>query len=62
MMNMHTLLKTAAVFCAAALSIAPLSAQIGRRFPSEKKEVVDPVTGTVLTFLTSGTAGDSKIY
>ena len=38
------------------------SAQIGRRFPSEKKIVVDPVTGVPLTFLTSKPAGDSKIY
>jgi len=39
-----------------------LSAQIGTRFPSEKKLVKDPVTGTQLTFLTSTPAGDSKIY
>ena len=38
------------------------SAQIGTRFPSEKKIVKDPVTGTLLTFLTSKPAGDSKIY
>src|SRR5439155_26853808 len=37
-------------------------AQIGRRCPSEKKIVKDPVTGTMLTFLTSTPAGDSKIY
>src|SRR6476646_4225971 len=37
-------------------------AQIGRRFPSEKKIVKDPVTGTMLTFLTSTQSGDSKIY
>lgn len=37
-------------------------AQIGRRFPSERKVVKDPVTGTLLTFLTSTPAGDSKIY
>ncbi|MCJ7448073.1 MAG: hypothetical protein MUO72_10285 [Bacteroidales bacterium] len=36
--------------------------QIGTRFPSEKKVVSDPVTGTQLTFLTSKPAGDSKIY
>jgi len=36
--------------------------QIGRRFPSEKKVIEDPVTGTMLTFLTSTPAGDSKIY
>lgn len=36
--------------------------QIGTRFPSEKKMVTDPVTGTILTFLTSKQAGDSKIY
>jgi oligogalacturonide lyase len=37
-------------------------AQIGKRFPSERKLVKDPVTGTMLTFLTSTPAGDSKIY
>jgi oligogalacturonide lyase len=37
-------------------------AQIGRRFPSERKEIKDPVTGTMLTFLTSTPSGDSKIY
>jgi oligogalacturonide lyase len=37
-------------------------AQIGRRFPSERKVIKDPVTGTPLTFLTSTPAGDSKIY
>src|SRR5215831_8686569 len=41
---------------------ATASAQIGRRFPSEKKIVKDPETGTMLTFLTSTPAGDSKIY
>ena len=39
-----------------------LHAQIGKRFPSEKKIVKDPVTGVKLTFLTSTPAGDSKIY
>lgn len=39
-----------------------VEAQIGRRFPSERKVVKDPVTGTELTFLTSTPAGDSKIY
>lgn len=37
-------------------------AQIGKRFPSEKKIVRDPVTGVELTFLTSKPIGDSKIY
>jgi oligogalacturonide lyase len=41
---------------------APAEGQIGRRFPSEKKIVKDPVTGTMLTFLTSTPAGDAKIY
>jgi oligogalacturonide lyase len=36
--------------------------QIGKRFPSERKVVKDPVTGTMLTFLTSTPVGDSKIY
>jgi oligogalacturonide lyase len=37
-------------------------AQIGSRFPSERKVIKDPVTGTMLTFLTSKPFGDSKIY
>jgi oligogalacturonide lyase len=37
-------------------------AQIGTRFPSEKKIVMDPVTGVPLSFLTSTSQGDSKIY
>src|SRR5262249_14139915 len=37
-------------------------AQIGKRFPSERKIVKDPVTGVELVFLTSKPAGDSKIY
>ncbi|MGZ5190938.1 MAG: hypothetical protein ACXWCZ_07935, partial [Flavisolibacter sp.] len=36
--------------------------QIGKRFPTERKQIKDPVTGTMLTFLTSTPAGDSKIY
>ncbi len=39
-----------------------LSAQLGTRFPSERKIVTDPVTGLDLVFLTSTPAGDSKIY
>ena len=37
-------------------------AQIGTRFPSEKKIVKDPVTGVELVFLTSKAKGDAKIY
>lgn len=37
-------------------------AQIGARFPSEKKIVKDPVTGVYITFLTSKPEGDSKFY
>jgi oligogalacturonide lyase len=46
------------------LSLATLTvnAQIGKRFPSERKLVKDPLTGTILTFLTSKPYGDSKIY
>ena len=42
--------------------IQSATAQIGRRFPSEKKIVKDPVTGVMLTFLTSSAHGDAKIY
>jgi len=58
-MNARFLLP--ALACAA-LAASPAQAQIGRRFPSERKVVQDPVTGTPLTFLTSTPAGDSKIY
>src|SRR6187431_882073 len=37
-------------------------AQIGKRFPSERKEIIDPVTGVKLLFLTSTPNGDHKIY
>lgn len=40
----------------------PLQAQIGSRFPSERKVVRDPVTGVDLVFLTSSPAGERKIY
>lgn len=39
-----------------------LNAQIGKRFPTERKEIKDPVTGNKLIFLTSTPSGDSKIY
>src|SRR5687768_11019330 len=58
-------IKTKSAFLVA-ISIFLLSleaySQIGTRFPSEKKLVKDPVTGTMLTFLTSTPNGDSKIY
>jgi oligogalacturonide lyase len=36
--------------------------QIGRRFPSERRIVKDPVTGVKLLFLTTKPLGDHKIY
>jgi oligogalacturonide lyase len=39
-----------------------IHAQIGRRFPSEKKIITDPLTGAQLIFLTTASNGDSKIY
>jgi oligogalacturonide lyase len=47
---------------AALLISASAHAQLGRQFPSERQLVKDPVTGTMLTFLTSKPHGDSKIY
>jgi oligogalacturonide lyase len=49
-------------FIAAVVSSVTGLAQLGQRFPSERKVVIDPVTGTPLTFLTSKPVGDSKIY
>ncbi|CAN7467364.1 hypothetical protein [Massilia sp. LjRoot122] len=59
---MRTLFTTAFCLSAALLLSPDASAQIGKRFPSERKVVKDPVTGTMLTFLTSKPHGDSKIY
>ena len=50
------------VLCTLLLAGLDAAADIGQRFPSERREVVDPVTGTRLTFLTSRPHGDSKIY
>ena len=61
-MNHPSRVRLAALL-ALALSAASLApAQIGRRFPSEKKIVPDPLTGVPLSFLTSGPGADSKIY
>jgi oligogalacturonide lyase len=54
--SLTTIICFIIVFSSTALS------QIGTRFPSEMKEVKDPVTGARLVFLTSKPAGDSKIY
>jgi oligogalacturonide lyase len=57
------LIRTISIlFSLAIIFSQTLICQIGTRFPSEKKIVTDPVTGTQLTFLTSKPAGDSKIY
>src|SRR5690606_33851980 len=50
------------VFCMVMLCPWQSTAQIGTRFPSERKVVKDPVTGIDLVFLTSLPKGDSKIY
>ncbi len=50
------------VCCISLILVHPAQSQIGRRFPSEKKVVKDPVTGVDLVFLTSTPQGDSKIY
>ena len=54
--------RTAFALCLSLALGSTASAQIGRRFPSEKRIVSDPVTGIPLTFLTSTPGGDSKIY
>ena len=50
-------------FSLAMLCCASLWAQMGQRFPSERKVIKDPKTGVELVFLTSKSGtGDSKIY
>lgn len=61
-MNKSFLSRAALIVAVSSLFVTLASAQIGRRFPSEKKIITDPVTGVSLTFLTSTPAGDSKIY
>lgn len=60
--NNLNLIGIVSIFFIIILSSVSVDAQIGRRFPSEKKIVTDPVTGIELTFLTSTAGGDSKIY
>lgn len=51
------------IICITMLCAASLLAQMGRRFPSERKVVKDPKTGVELVFLTSKSGtGDTKIY
>jgi oligogalacturonide lyase len=61
-MRMRILFLTILIACFSIVFSTSLLSQIGTRFPSEKKIINDPVTGTQLTFLTSTPAGDSKIY
>lgn len=52
------------LYCLAAVGWPMLvSAQLGTRFPSERRVIKDPATGVELVFLTSKSGtGDSKIY
>lgn len=61
MIRLHLLRSSLAFAIAASLALVA-AARIGDRFPSEKKIVIDRVTGAELTFLTSEPRGDSKIY
>lgn len=54
----HSLLATLIVLLVSSSAFA----QIGKRFPSEKKVIPDPVTGAQLTFLTTGPTSDAKLY
>lgn len=54
--------RTTAAIVMMVITMLTASAQIGKRFPSERKVVKDPVTGAELIFLTSTSGGDSKIY
>ncbi len=60
-MNRNSLF-VGALIAGVSLASVSLRAQVGTRFPSERKIVPDPVTGVPLTFLTSTPAGDTKIY
>lgn len=57
-----SMLKLSLSALALSLAAASALAQIGQRFPSERKVVTDPLSGVPLIFLTSTPRGDSKIY
>ncbi|MFD2537433.1 hypothetical protein [Sphingobacterium chuzhouense] len=59
---MYTIYLRLMVFGMIMLCSWSATAQIGERFPSERKVVRDPVTGVDLVFLTSTAAENSKIY
>ena len=60
---MKTVFKKLLCACMAVSCTLILPAQIGTRFPSERKVIKDPKTGVELVFLTSKSGtGDSKIY
>jgi oligogalacturonide lyase len=44
------------------MAVSSAWGQMGRRWPSEKKGIADPVTGIPLTFLTTDPGNDAKIY
>jgi oligogalacturonide lyase len=53
-----------ALLMAAALLLPATAAwaEVGKRYPSEKRVITDAVTSRPLTLLTSGAVGDAKIY
>ena len=56
-------MKNLLLLCIAIVFPLMSAAQIGKRFPSERKVINDPKTGVELVFLTSKSGtGDSKIY
>jgi len=57
---MRPLLLAAAVLIT--LSALPAHATVGQHFPSEKRVIIDRVTGRPLTVLTDGHLHDAKIY
>jgi oligogalacturonide lyase len=58
----RALRRALTAFTALVLVCGAAQAQIGQRFPSERRVVPDPVTGVPLVFLTTAPRGDAKIY
>lgn len=61
-MKFKSLAIGALALSALCMAATPVVAQMGKRFPSEKKIVPDPVTGIPLTFLTTAPSGDDTLY
>lgn len=61
-LTLRSLLKFPVASAGICMMSSVMFAQIGQRFPSEKRTIKDKITGKTITVLTTSDADDSKIY